>query len=1101
MSDLPAGWFEGPPQPQNDPLFDLSNDLPGAVITSGRRTPAGNASLPGSARNSNHLSGDAVDIIPGTSGLSPQEIYDIETKRGNRPLIESDHVHVTIPGGGIPFIGSQGSQGQGPDRVPLQKWTVGPPQKDELPEGWSAGPPTKPASTVPAAPSPYINALKLGTRDVLEGAAGLGDLFAGPVNAVVNALPGEQGLSTHPFADLAGRVSDYLGFPVSQTDAEKLASKMNEGGIQALLTGVAALPGAAAAGLQGAIARTLSDRIGLQTLANATGGGAGEEARQHGAGVVGQTAANLLGGGVVAGGGLALESKISQMAKAGATAEDIKAATGLDVSPESVAAYKKYQEGGGKEAPPVQGLDETLDSVDKNGVVNKEPVTTYTTDQLHQKLAEDAALNPGTQEGIDAKLASAAQKTERTPEGPVDNTADLERAQAEQVWADAYSKYQREHGVDDNAPIDLNSPAVQAADKAKQAYYAEKGEQIAPDRSNVVDLRQPELAMEHEMEHPSLESTPEETAAAMDTPEDRLKAALGQVSPRLEKQTTARSEEIARRLGKVGGVRETTSGEAGFAAEKAQLKGALPKVTAADIQRDFSQEDLEGLFDQIKNHPDLSWFDSLSARQGLARLMEGELPQPAQLDKLNRVFSPETIKGLIANRKEIAKAMKGQGELFRGQEYLSTGPIHPLGPEPKPPSDKFVAVKGQGDLFKPPEPPKTRGGNGGGKGPGGTDNPLLNILNLPRALMASVDLSAPLRQGLGLIHKKEFWKNLVPMIKAARNEKNFEAIQSEIAARPTYDIMKESGLGLTGKAFRLADREEAFMSDVTEHIPLVAGSERAYVGFLNKLRADTFDTLYTQMQRAGITDEKSIRDMAKFINNATGRGDLGRFSKWGPALNATFFSPRLMASRLSTLNPLYYAKLSLFARKEAVKSLLAVGTIATTVLSLAKMAGAQVETDPRSADFAKIKIGNTRYDILGGYQQYIRLGAVLASGQTKSQSGKLRSLYYGNETKKKGPYDPTIKSVVQKFFENKLAPIPHVANDFASGQDAVGQPFSARKEAASLVTPLFLQDVADLYQDKGLKGIPMSAPGIFGVGIQTYQTGKPIAGAKGWYAN
>ena len=64
-------------------------------------------------------------------------------------------------------------------------------------------------------------------------------------------------------------------------------------------------------------------------------------------------------------------------------------------------------------------------------------------------------------------------------------------------------------------------------------------------------------------------------------------------------------------------------------------------------------------------------------------------------------------------------------------------------------------------------------------------------------------------------------------------------------------------------------------------------------------------------------------------------------------------------------------------RKEAARDLVAFLGIGASVLGLAKMAGAEIETEPTSSDFGKIKIGNTRYDIWAGFQQFARFGATL----------------------------------------------------------------------------------------------------------------------------
>jgi hypothetical protein len=75
------------------------------------------------------------------------------------------------------------------------------------------------------------------------------------------------------------------------------------------------------------------------------------------------------------------------------------------------------------------------------------------------------------------------------------------------------------------------------------------------------------------------------------------------------------------------------------------------------------------------------------------------------------------------------------------------------------------------------------------------------------------------------------------------------------------------------------------------------------------------------------------------------------------------------------MDPRYYANLPPPASKEAVRQLLGLSAFGVGILGMAKAAGFDVSMDPRSADFGKIKDGDTRFDVLGGFTQYIRFGA------------------------------------------------------------------------------------------------------------------------------
>lgn len=359
-----------------------------------------------------------------------------------------------------------------------------------------------------------------------------------------------------------------------------------------------------------------------------------------------------------------------------------------------------------------------------------------------------------------------------------------------------------------------------------------------------------------------------------------------------------------------------------------------------------------------------------------------------------------------------------------------------------------------------------------------------NLLGIPRSIMSSVDLSAPLRQGLMLIGTKAYWKNLLPMFKYAFNDSSYVSAMKSIEQSPNYSLMKRGGLAVDVT-------EEAFPSAWADRIwgikHPVRGSERAYNGFLSKLRADTFDQYVKMYNDAGIDlahDSKALKDVAKYINSATGRGSIGRLDHAAPLLSSVLFSPRLMASRIDllsrSLRPSTYLELSPIVRKQYFKNMLAVGSLAYVTTKIAKeLFGADVEDDPRSSDFAKIKVNNTRYDILGGFGQYITLAARLSTNEKKNAKGEVVEL--GSR-----PGAPNALEVLYDFMTNKAAPIAGIGADYLRGKTAIGEPVTAEGELASHAIPLFLQDAYDVYKEEGVKGIPMSIPGIFGVGLQTY---------------
>lgn len=373
---------------------------------------------------------------------------------------------------------------------------------------------------------------------------------------------------------------------------------------------------------------------------------------------------------------------------------------------------------------------------------------------------------------------------------------------------------------------------------------------------------------------------------------------------------------------------------------------------------------------------------------------------------------------------------------------------------------------------------------------------LSEILSVPRALMATADFSAPLRQGaiLGSRFPKQFAKAFGESAKYMFNPKYYEHEMYKLTQRPTYALMKSRKLSVDAGE-NLTGTEEQFLSNVLEgkvakklgvgHV--IAGSDRAYSGFLTKLRADVFDQVLADSQAAGVKlGNKELDSLAKFINSASGRGD-GNITRQVSKLQV-LFSARLWKSRLDTLNPAYYARLDPLARKYALQSAASFAGIATTILGLAKASGLDVNTDPRNADFGKIKNGNTRYDVLGGLQQNIRLAAQLATGQKiNSETGEIQNL--GAD---RGFGKPSRLDLLYSFVENKENPLIAYGTKVLKGTDAGGNKVNPATEAAKLAIPLNIQGTYETIKDTGNipKSVAANSPGVFGIGVQTYGTNK-----------
>ena len=517
----------------------------------------------------------------------------------------------------------------------------------------------------------------------------------------------------------------------------------------------------------------------------------------------------------------------------------------------------------------------------------------------------------------------------------------------------------------------------------------------------------------------------------------KLLNALKEAKPARKELGKIYTAERATRASEVSKVFEQGKGEKGFFEALGKLKGELapegkaPKFEGLRGENKLMQTDVDELFKGIQQHPILDIYEKISASSGLKDLFEGIIPAKSKISLLEEVYGSDIVKEILNKRSTIKKI---------------------------------------GDIA-------------------------VDVLNIPRSLLTSFDMSAPLRQGIVLTVTKP--KQAIPafgeMFKYFFSPKAFNGWLDNIKISPEYSLIKKSKLyvGDPNKiSGGLSAREESFMSNIAEKIPIIGqivkASGRAYVGYLNKLRVDVFNNLSKKLIKDGLdikTDEKVFKDLASFVNNATGRGSLGKLEQSGALLNNIFFSPRLIAARFNMLNPVWYAQKSPQVRREAIKTMAQFIGFGSTILAIAKAGGADVEIDPRSTDFGKIKVGNTRWDIWGGYQQWIRTFTQMVTGQRKTAKGDIIDL-----SAKKFPYETRL-DIGAKFGIGKLAPVPSLVIDLMRGQKMFGEELKFDEEALSNMIPLYLNDMKEAIDDLGPEAIfTVGSPAFFGVGTQTYKS-------------
>jgi len=574
--------------------------------------------------------------------------------------------------------------------------------------------------------------------------------------------------------------------------------------------------------------------------------------------------------------------------------------------------------------------------------------------------------------------------------------------------------------------IAIGGPIFRAAGRVAMAPFKAATRRFAPDVPKAAGV--------------VAKATDEKILAQQDESVRKLTTAIKDaVRPARETTEELYTVERARRAARLEKI-PADIGEEALARQRQVLKGPLPKAELEPLK--LTGEDINHLFNRI-NQADIPVYDKVAAREALAKLLNPQGPE---------------IPGL----KEIARLEKIFG------------------------SELPVALRGLRTL-----PQKLR-------------DAAVDAINLPRAVLAAYDYSAPLRQGLLLMPAKpRSW--LLGVKRGMRwmfdpdytrdrwhwmmTSRETHPLQPEIVASARGRLLTEPGgaIGVT---------EERFGSEFARNIPGIQMSERGYIGPLNEMR---FDALFDEIRQyeqtmgrtlnLGVKGKGAAKDIAwldqeiEALATLTGRGNLPGFLKQHEGLlGALLFAPRLLWARLSA--PALLFSKNPQVRKMAAKGLAGAVGANVALLSMMKATGqVDVETDPRSTDFGKLRIGDTRMDFLGGYQPIVRYGAQLITGQRKTTvAGEI----YGIDR----------KQVVLQFLRTKLSPVAGIITDVASGETMLGDPVTGdvvMKESEfweyveQRLTPMFIQDFEEAIRESGLiPGAFLATPGAFGASVMSY---------------
>jgi len=281
-----------------------------------------------------------------------------------------------------------------------------------------------------------------------------------------------------------------------------------------------------------------------------------------------------------------------------------------------------------------------------------------------------------------------------------------------------------------------------------------------------------------------------------------------------------------------------------------------------------------------------------------------------------------------------------------------------------------------------------------------------------------------------------------------------DELNAEIISDPQYDMMKKAKVAL----FTV---EEEMPSDWHKNVPYIGrpfeAAHNAYVGTAHYMRYRLAQQYLKMAKDVGVElDKEGLESLGKLTNSLTGRGYIASKGEGPTLIDNLFFSRRLLKADWDKLTAhAFDKKMSKFAKKQAAINLGQIIAGQAIVLGIASIVlPGCVELDPKSADFGKIKVGNTRYDVSGGVGSMLRL-AVRLLPLMLNKNTYIKSTTTGKKIKlNTGKYGSmTGLDVLEEFTQNKAAPIAAVVMAHLEGH------YRFRRDEK----PTLVGDIRELY--------------------------------------
>lgn len=313
-------------------------------------------------------------------------------------------------------------------------------------------------------------------------------------------------------------------------------------------------------------------------------------------------------------------------------------------------------------------------------------------------------------------------------------------------------------------------------------------------------------------------------------------------------------------------------------------------------------------------------------------------------------------------------------------------------------------------------------------------------------------------------------------------------------------------VGLKEEAF-----PETFVGRQLEKTRVFPASEVAFTGAIQMARAGIADTLIKQYDNdMGAMKADGVGD---YVNQVTGRGKV--HLKWNgddqSLINVFLFAPKWLAARIRTITDLQYTVKSVFGKANKVEQMRGKTAIRNAMFYIAmpmllKAINRAFDEDdphgedawerflsafdPRSTEFGKFRIGDTRIDASFGLASLYTLVSRGVTRTTITTKGQKKDTEWGD--------------LLSNFLEGKMSPALHTVENlrsitFGSGKDFMGRPITLADIVLDAVSPISAQQLIEAYQNKDNLESPTAAVAgmvldFFGIAANTYEPSEKDIG-------